>query len=205
MAKADVPKALGYRDENDVFHLHPVTEEEIAAAQDLAKKHGPKLPNWRELNPAEITAASAAYHEEHLWSLYLRAVEAEGIESDAADLALRNVAVCVRDQGRVAEALDIYPNDSKLLKGAAAVAHPDDAFCDCVPDIIMLEGKRCQRPLYSETKVLSPPHGGQASLWRCLKCGFINITDNVPPQMETIVTRKGSLGGSKTDVDILRI
>lgn len=204
MAKAEVPKALGYRDKAGEFHLHPVTEDEIAEAQEQAKKHGPQLPNWFELSPGEITAANAAYHEGHAWALYHRACDEHGVDSDEADAALRKVAIHVRDQGRMAEALDIYPNDSKFLRGAEAIARPDDEFCDCEPDVFLLEGHRCQKPLYSETKVLSPQHGGQASLWRCLKCGFVNVTTAVPPQMEQIVTRRGSMQFT-TDLQILRI
>jgi hypothetical protein len=186
--KGEVHPKLGTRDDAGNFRLRRADKAEIAAARkEAARARRSTGQRFSELSEAERTAQSAAHFEGHFLARWLRAVVEYGPSHETTVQYRRDYAVNLRDQGRYAEAAQ-YADDPKFIRGLEAVDRDDDAFCDCQPDTFKRDGVMLQVPLYSFRDVLGlPRHGGRARVWRCKKCGLVNVSHKTPPQMRRIL------------------
>lgn len=203
--KANVPTTLGYLDAAGEFKVRAATDEEIVAAQAAAAKIRTGLPHFAQLREWEIQAVIAAYHEDYFRGRLGDAEAEYGEDSAEAAAARRDVAVCLRSQARHAEAFALVPEDPKFQAGMAAIHRPDDEFCACVADEYTRTGIRMHKLLYSATQVGSAEHGGSATLWRCTKCGHLNISNSIPPQDLKIRERMASAGPNTPDDVLFRV
>lgn len=192
MANGVPHKNLGFINKAGDFELTPVTEEEIEEARAKAAKAISVIPDYSSMNPAEIAAHQAAYfREKHEQALMAKIVKHKSNSHPEVVAAKRALAVTIRAAGNQAEAFAMMPEDPKFLKGAEAVDKPEDEFCDCVPDTYKhVTGVTLTRPLYSSSPVMVGDE--PKTLWRCLKCGFLNISNQIPPQMERIIQKKAA-------------
>lgn len=175
--KGKVHKNLGSVDEKGNFRLRKVSDEELKKAIKENKKRTKnlKLKAFHEMGAGEIQALQAQHIEEHLARQHSK--------SPHIKTRKREYAKCLRDQGRIEEALSIIPDDKKFLKGAEAIDRSDDDWCTCENDIIQFEGNaKYKKPLYSKRTVFNEKYGGNVPLWKCKKCGHLNVTHEVPPQ-----------------------
>lgn len=188
--RGEVHPKLGSRDAAGNFKLRIPTRKEIDRARERVRRKVGHLPGLHDLTPAQIQALSAARTEAHLRRRWQAAVAEYGYNASFSQQCLRDLAVNIRDQGRHAEAFQLLPEDPKFQAGAAALDRDDNDFCSCEPDTFTRQGSgvRLQVPLYSYRPVAR--HDGDAYLWRCKKCGHINVSPMIPPQMRTIFERR---------------
>lgn len=164
--KAEVPANLGKwvtdpHSGEKRFEVHPVTQEELDAAIEESRKIVKQL-GLGISDQAMARARYAANVEPELWRRLGVATPEE------LPKALKDLANCLRDQGKLEEALVLLPDDPGLLSAKAAFDNPDDEFCDC------------NRP-FQHKLVYYPEYGGSTNMWRCLACNRANVTHQVPP------------------------
>lgn len=168
---ADHPKRL----------FEPVGAEEI----ESARRRAAELRRLAEspvaqLTPAEQLLVSASVAEETARAELNLSIEQGWTER--ADEARRKLARALRDQGRYAESYILEPTESRA-RGMEAVERPDTDFdCGCEDDEVERDGEvfhvsrwLARKPVYSVS------HQQEATLWMCVKCGFLNLSPLTPP------------------------
>lgn len=164
--KAQVPQNLGKwitdpSTGEQKFVVHPVTQEELEDAIEESRKIVKQL----SLGIYDQAVARARYGAQVEPELRRRL----GVcEQEELPECLKALANCLRDQGKLDDALQLLPEDAGLLAAKEAFDKPDDEFCDC------------GRP-FQHKRVFYPKYGGSTNMWRCLACKRSNVTHLVPP------------------------
>jgi hypothetical protein len=177
-ARGGVPRAV----------TDPVTTDEIAAARAVALGNA----SWdSRLSPDE---AWVRWHELNLRADRVMMAQIESMIPSASGAELRTlrrrlweyrerVLRSLRETGRLGEYLHLAPPRKRraLQRGLDAIERSDDAWCECEDDQVHIDGVRYRPSRFVVRKrVFSPKHKRRVYFVECVKCGFLNITPQLP-------------------------
>ena len=168
----------------------PPDEDEIQAAKELAARTAadlrhsmPRTLGEHRFQIALQEEATARAREPIIAARLAAGEECAALIADTKALLVR----ALREQGRLAEALELDPDNQGILNGLAARDHDDQDFdCGCEDQEAMdlSVGRRVKFSRFARKSVVNAKYGGEVSLWICSGCGFLNMSPFAPPNWD---------------------